>query len=79
MSDNLGVNHNTKKIEISSPEKVKVGGKRHIPSASTALALGAVLGLCQTIFLFFGANFLLKIMGVKHVSIIIAMNYYLTN
>lgn len=58
----------TKELAISSPEKVEVGGKRHIPSASTALFLGLFLGLCQTIFLFFGAKMLLQIMGVKHDS-----------
>ncbi|KAK9682998.1 hypothetical protein RND81_10G111600 [Saponaria officinalis] len=44
------------------------GGKRHIPSASTALVLGGILGLLQTIFLIFGADTLLGIMGVKHGS-----------
>ncbi|OMO69771.1 Multi antimicrobial extrusion protein [Corchorus capsularis] len=40
-------------------------GKRHIPSASTALILGSMLGLLQAIFLVFGAKTLLGVMGVK--------------
>ncbi|XP_047319468.1 protein DETOXIFICATION 43-like [Impatiens glandulifera] len=39
--------------------------KRHIPSASTALLLGGVLGLLQTIFLIFLAKPILGFMGVK--------------
>ncbi|PKI35671.1 hypothetical protein CRG98_043942 [Punica granatum] len=39
--------------------------KRHIPSASTAIVIGAVLGILQTIFLIFGAKILLSFMGVK--------------
>ncbi|KAJ4711626.1 Protein DETOXIFICATION [Melia azedarach] len=39
--------------------------KRHIPSASTALIIGAILGLIQALFLIFGAKTLLLIMGVK--------------
>ncbi|KNA09063.1 hypothetical protein SOVF_157050 [Spinacia oleracea] len=67
--DYMEVTQKTNKVSISSPEKVQVGrGKRHIPSASTALVLGLFLGVCQTIFLFFGAKMLLGIMGVKHDS-----------
>ncbi|CAO2817402.1 unnamed protein product [Amaranthus hypochondriacus] len=69
--NNLVVSQKTKILEMSNPEKVKgggLGGKRHIPSASTALVLGLFLGLCQTIFLVFGAKMLLEIMGVKHDS-----------
>ncbi|XP_044490868.1 protein DETOXIFICATION 43-like [Mangifera indica] len=40
-------------------------GKRHIPSASTALIIGSFLGLVQAIFLILGARPLLHIMGVK--------------
>lgn len=43
-------------------------GKRHIPSASTALIIGSFLGLVQAIFLILGARPLLHIMGVKSVS-----------
>ena len=42
--------------------------RRHIPSASTALIVGGILGLVQAIFLIFGAKPLLHIMGVKSVS-----------
>ncbi|GMI95754.1 FERRIC REDUCTASE DEFECTIVE 3, MANGANESE ACCUMULATOR 1 [Hibiscus trionum] len=42
--------------------------KRHIPSVSTALILGSVLGLLQAICLVFGAKPLLGVMGVKHDS-----------
>ncbi|GAB4832593.1 Protein DETOXIFICATION 42 [Ancistrocladus abbreviatus] len=56
-------------ITISSPRKEKVGnGRKHIPSASTALVIGGVLGLLQVIFLIFGAESLLGFMGVKHGS-----------
>ncbi|KAL0379881.1 UNVERIFIED_CONTAM: protein DETOXIFICATION 42, partial [Sesamum angustifolium] len=50
----------------SSPGKEKTKSeRRHIPSASTALALGGVLGLLQTIFLIFLAKPFLSLMGVK--------------
>ncbi|KAG8650116.1 protein DETOXIFICATION 43 [Manihot esculenta] len=39
--------------------------RRHIPSASTALIVGGILGLVQAIFLIFCAKPLLSIMGVK--------------
>ncbi|XP_073156480.1 protein DETOXIFICATION 43 [Henckelia pumila] len=39
--------------------------RRHIPSASTALLLGAILGLVQTIFLVCLAEPFLNVMGVK--------------
>ncbi|KAE9462235.1 hypothetical protein C3L33_05855, partial [Rhododendron williamsianum] len=45
---------------------VKSGrGKRHIPSASSALIIGSILGLCQAIFLISGAKPILNFMGVK--------------
>ncbi|KAF7119314.1 hypothetical protein RHSIM_Rhsim13G0221400 [Rhododendron simsii] len=48
---------------------VKSGrGKRHIPSASSALIIGSILGLCQAIFLISGAKPILNFMGVKSVS-----------
>lgn len=53
----------------SSSTKNKLSkGRKNIPSASTALLLGGVLGLLQTVFLIFGAKALLSIMGVKSVS-----------
>ncbi|XP_043692105.1 protein DETOXIFICATION 42-like isoform X2 [Telopea speciosissima] len=39
--------------------------KRKIPSASSALVIGGVLGLVQAIFLIFGSKPLLNFMGVK--------------
>ncbi|KAJ4969853.1 hypothetical protein NE237_002952 [Protea cynaroides] len=39
--------------------------KRQIPSASSALVIGGVLGLVQAIFLIFGSKPLLNFMGVK--------------
>ncbi|KAF8022310.1 hypothetical protein BT93_G2458 [Corymbia citriodora subsp. variegata] len=53
-------------IFSSKPEKPKLSKeRRHIPSASTALVLGGILGLLQTVFLIFGAKPLLAFMGVK--------------
>ncbi|KAL5764875.1 hypothetical protein ACOSQ2_017469 [Xanthoceras sorbifolium] len=39
-------------------------GRRHIPSASSAMVLGSILGIIQAIFLIAGANPLLNFMGV---------------
>ncbi|KAK4756672.1 hypothetical protein SAY87_006799 [Trapa incisa] len=44
---------------------VLIKEKRHIPSASTALLIGTILGVLQVLFLIFGANALLGLMGVK--------------
>ncbi|KAI4384671.1 hypothetical protein MLD38_002790 [Melastoma candidum] len=49
------------RVNKAKPSK----GRRHIPSASTALLIGGVLGLLQTLFLIFGAKSLLGLMGVK--------------
>lgn len=38
--------------------------RRHIPSASSALVIGSVLGVIQTLFLIFAANPILSYMGV---------------
>uniref|UniRef100_A0A2N9I189 Protein DETOXIFICATION n=1 Tax=Fagus sylvatica TaxID=28930 RepID=A0A2N9I189_FAGSY len=40
-------------------------GKRNIPSATTALVMGTILGLAQAMVLIFGAKVLLRFMGVK--------------
>ncbi|XP_047952224.1 protein DETOXIFICATION 43-like isoform X1 [Salvia hispanica] len=53
----------------SKPENSE---RRHIPSASTALILGVVLGLIQTSFLVFLAKPLLALMGVKKGSPMLA-------
>ncbi|KAF8080697.1 hypothetical protein N665_0927s0008 [Sinapis alba] len=42
--------------------------KRNIPSASSALIIGAILGLLQAVFLISAAKPLLSFMGVKHDS-----------
>ncbi|XP_030552175.2 protein DETOXIFICATION 43 [Rhodamnia argentea] len=46
--------------------------RRHIPSASTALVIGGILGLLQTLFLILGAKTLLGFMGVKSNSPMLA-------
>ncbi|XP_026425452.1 protein DETOXIFICATION 42-like isoform X3 [Papaver somniferum] len=46
--------------------------KRHVPSASSALVIGGILGLVQAVFLIFGAKLLLGIMGIKHGSPMLA-------
>lgn len=43
-------------------------GKRHIPSASSALIIGSILGLLEAVFLISGARSLLNFMGVDSVS-----------
>nr|GMC90694.1 protein DETOXIFICATION 43 [Ipomoea batatas] len=48
----------------ASKKKVK-REKRNIPSASTALAMGTILGLLQTAFLMLLAKHMLGLMGVK--------------
>lgn len=45
--------------------------KRHMPSASSALVIGGVLGLLQAIILIFSAKPVLNIMGVHSVSVLI--------
>lgn len=50
---------NSLSIESSKPQR------RHIPSASSALVIGAILGLLQAIFLISLAKPLLNYMGVK--------------
>jgi hypothetical protein len=44
--------------------------KKYIPSVTSALIVGSILGLLQAIFLVFSAKFVLSIMGVKSVSAI---------
>ncbi|KAK2997655.1 hypothetical protein RJ639_024923 [Escallonia herrerae] len=53
-------------VTSGSSNKHKLKSKRrHIPSASTALIIGAVLGLLQTVFLICLAKPILGFMGVK--------------
>ncbi|KAJ0810024.1 putative multi antimicrobial extrusion protein [Helianthus annuus] len=67
-------------ITESNPYKLKLKKqKRNIPSASTALLFGAVLGLLETLLLVFLAEPLLKLMGVKSGSkMILPAHRYLT-
>lgn len=51
--------------------RLKSWEKRHIASASTALLFGVILGLIQAVVLVFAAKPLLKVMGVKDVSVFI--------
>lgn len=44
--------------------------KRHIPSASSALVIGGVLGLLQAIILIFAARPMLNFMGVHSASVL---------
>ncbi|KAF3647675.1 MATE efflux family protein 1 [Capsicum annuum] len=48
-------------FEVLKPKREK----RHIPSASSALIIGAILGLIQAAFLISGANPILNFMGIK--------------
>lgn len=60
-----------KKIDLKTNAVVKqviTPEKRYIPSASTSLIMGLVVGIVQTIFLISLAKPLLRIMGVKSVS-----------
>ncbi|KAL7176003.1 hypothetical protein ACSBR2_029557 [Camellia fascicularis] len=56
---------NTYKSEPLSDIVKSEHGKRKIPSASSALFIGSILGLVQTIFLILAAKPLLNFMGVK--------------
>ncbi|XVF73634.1 hypothetical protein PTKIN_Ptkin12aG0217800 [Pterospermum kingtungense] len=63
-----GSNTSTCKSSSKTENTEVKRGKRHIPSASTALILGSLLGLLQAVFLIFGAKTLLGVMGVKRDS-----------
>ncbi|CAK9140380.1 unnamed protein product [Ilex paraguariensis] len=53
-------------VTSNNPKKMKLKKvKRNIPSASTALVIGGVLGILQTMFLIFLAKPILSFMGVK--------------
>ncbi|GLT84183.1 hypothetical protein SLE2022_024300 [Rubroshorea leprosula] len=53
--------------------------KKHIPSASTAIIIGLMLGLLQAALLMFAAKPLLGVMGVKHDSpMLVPAQKYLT-
>ncbi|KAL7223604.1 hypothetical protein ACSBR1_025124 [Camellia fascicularis] len=66
---------NTYKSEPLSDIVKSEHGKRKIPSASSALFIGNILGLVQTIFLILAAKPLLNFMGVKSVGLTYATTY----
>ncbi|CAL9750853.1 unnamed protein product [Musa acuminata subsp. burmannicoides] len=51
-----------------SSTMTECGHHKRIPSASSALAIGGILGFLQTLFLVFGAKPILNYMGIKHDS-----------
>lgn len=53
--------------ESSDIETVETG-RRHIPSASSAMVIGGILGLLQAVFLISGAKPLLNFMGISSVG-----------
>lgn len=57
-----------KKQQVTYSETKSSREKKHIPSASAALVMGAVLGILQTIVLISLAKPLLGIMGVGSVT-----------
>lgn len=52
---------------FSDIDTVAFGHRKRIPSASSALIIGGILGLLQTLFLVLGAKPILNYMGVKNV------------
>ncbi|KAF8009209.1 hypothetical protein BT93_J0255 [Corymbia citriodora subsp. variegata] len=62
-SDHLSESIQISSFEVSKFEKMP--RRRHIPSASSALVIGSILGLLQAIFLISVAKPLLNFMGVK--------------
>lgn len=68
MLDGLENTYNSQSIG-NTLEVAKIENeKRQIPSASSALFIGAILGLIQAAFLISAAKPLLNFMGVKSVS-----------
>ncbi|KAK1413314.1 hypothetical protein QVD17_35086 [Tagetes erecta] len=67
-------------VAENTPNKLKLRKqKRNIPSASTALLFGAVLGILETLLLVFLAEPLLSLMGVKSGSkMLLPAHKYLT-
>ncbi|KAM4072935.1 hypothetical protein ACB094_11G177300 [Castanea mollissima] len=55
-----------KSPSVTSPKAApRKRGKRNVPSATTALIMGTLLGVAQALLLMFGSKVLLRIMGVK--------------
>lgn len=73
------VHHSEKPLHKKFDNRKVENGRRYIPSASSALVIGGVLGLIQTIFLISGARPLLNFMGVKSDSLMMTpAQQYLT-
>uniref|UniRef100_A0A0A0KXA7 Protein DETOXIFICATION n=1 Tax=Cucumis sativus TaxID=3659 RepID=A0A0A0KXA7_CUCSA len=71
--------HSRKPLEKKFENSKVENGRRYIPSASSALVIGGVLGLIQAIFLISGARPLLNFMGVKSDSLMMTpAQQYLT-
>ncbi|CAK9314197.1 unnamed protein product [Citrullus colocynthis] len=71
--------HSEKPLHKKFDNRKVENGRRYIPSASSALVIGGVLGLIQTIFLISGARPLLNFMGVKSDSLMMTpAQQYLT-
>lgn len=60
--------YNSKSVGVSFDIVTTSHKKRYIPSASSAMIIGSILGLIQAIFLISGAKPLLNFMGVGSVS-----------
>ncbi|XP_074557784.1 protein DETOXIFICATION 42-like [Curcuma longa] len=75
-TEELPPDHDSKNKGCTSafvPTLCRSGGKRrYIPSISSALIVGLVVGLLQTVFLIFSAKWMLRIMGVKPGSSMLA-------
>ncbi|KAB1224747.1 MATE efflux family protein FRD3 [Morella rubra] len=79
--ENLEEDSNETASKSPSKEKAVVTGKkkRNIPSATTAIIMGTLLGVVQALFLIFAAKILLSVMGVKSDSpMYIPARQYLT-
>ncbi|XP_047308385.1 protein DETOXIFICATION 42-like [Impatiens glandulifera] len=74
-NENLELGEEKKLISETDFDKAKVESnnnkKRHIPSASSALIIGAILGIVQAILLICAAKPALIVMGVKSDSLIL--------
>lgn len=60
--------YNSKPVDVSFDVVATGHKKRYIPSASSAMVIGGILGFIQAIFLISGAKPLLNFMGVSSVS-----------
>ncbi|GMJ02329.1 multi-drug and toxic compound extrusion [Hibiscus trionum] len=69
--ENVGCNHddNQEKVPLTGSSDKKISKpedkRKHVASASSAMVVGCILGLIQTLFLIFTAKPLLLYMGVK--------------